>query len=346
MTSVPDLTRLMHLICPRCGREGNEGWRCPCGALRELSGSGAAEEASAPRSLLGEGSTPLLEERSGAGTLLVKAEYRNPTGSFKDRGSAAVVAAALRTGATALVSDSSGNAALSLAAHAARASLPLEVFVPEVCNPWILQRLEELGARVIAVPGHRSAASEKAEARAGEPDGPWDAGHARNPWFLVGTGSIAGELIDQLEGRAPGVLVLPVGNGTLLLGAHRAFLRMVESGRVSTLPRIVAVQTEACAPLVAAWRGEEAPPPEPTVARGLAVDQPARGPEIIAAVRESEGLFLSVREDELVEGTAALRARGHIVDPCAGAAWAGALRARETLGDEGDWVVTLTGLQR
>jgi threonine synthase len=138
------------------------------------------------------------------------------------------------------------------------------------------------------------------------------------------------ELWEQLGGRLPATLVLPVGNGTLVLGAYLGCRDLLDQGLISRLPQIVAVQAEGCAPLAQAFRDGQAVPAEivgePTVAEGIAIARPARGAQILAAVRDSGGVILTVTDDQVNAAHAALARAGLYVEPTAAACWA-ALRA-------------------
>ncbi|MEY2434716.1 MAG: threonine synthase [Acidimicrobiaceae bacterium] len=262
---------------------------------------------------MGEGDTPLAEVRLRGRDVTVKLEFEAPTGSFKDRGAACLVAAALDVGATRLVADSSGNAGISIAAYAARAGLPCEVFVSDALPAAKLARID---ARVRMVKGAREDVAAAAVARVAE-TGAFYASHVWNPWFFEGTKRYVYELVDQLGGRLPAALVLPVGNGTLVLGAWRA---MQELG--VTAP-ILAVQAVKCGPIARAFdagrQNVEAVEDEGTVAAGIAIAAPVRGSEILAAVRASGGSVVTVTDEEILAAADELATQGFLVEPTAAA---------------------------
>ncbi|GLW10030.1 threonine synthase [Microtetraspora sp. NBRC 13810] len=324
---------------PTAGR-----WRCDCGGLLDLP-LGAAEwpPRSGIRSMwrfldagdlpwrdvtLGEGDTPLVEEEDG---LHLKVEYASPTGSFKDRGAVVLVALARALGASRLVADSSGNAGTAVAAYAARAGLPAEIFVPAGTSEKKLHQIRGHGAGVTVVEGSREDTAAAAIARV-EETGAFYASHVYNPYFHEGTKTYALEIFEQLGGVVPATLVLPAGNGTLVLGAHRGFEELRAAGVIDRVPRIVAVQSELCAPLAAAWAvGRDEPDPvKPghTLAEGIAIADPARGSRILAAVGDSDGTFVTVGEDEIAEAHAALAARGLWVEPTGAVSYAAVRRLR------------------
>jgi threonine synthase len=262
---------------------------------------------------MGEGNTPLAAIRAGDREVLAKLEFEGPTGSFKDRGAAVLIAAALDVGATRLVADSSGNAGTAIAAHAARAGLPCEVFVSSALASSKVARID---AQVIAVKGTREDVAAAAVARMDE-TGAFYASHVWNPWFFEGTKQYVHELVAQLGGRLPAALVLPAGNGTLVLGAWRA---LQELG--STTP-IIAVQAAGCAPVAQAFASGqdhvEAVIDRGTAAAGIAIADPVRGDEMLAAVRATGGWFVTVTDEEISTAANDLAGQGFLVEPTAAA---------------------------
>ncbi len=138
-----------------------------------------------------------------------------------------------------------------------------EVYVPESTSPARVAAVEGLGARVVVVAGDRAAAGEAARAAA-EETGAWYASHVYRPEFAHGVKTLAFELHEQLDGP-PGTVVVPAGNGTLVLGLWLGFRELG-----ARLPRIVAVQAERCAPLAGLA------PTGPTAASGIAIPAPPR----------------------------------------------------------------------
>jgi threonine synthase len=344
------------LVCTVCGQTfplDSLDWRCACGGLFDLapwppfdpSRVDAAQSglwryrALLPLDpawqpvTLGEGNTPLVQADWGGQSLYFKLESLAPTGSFKDRG-AAVLATALRgIGIRRVVEDSCGNAGASLTAYAAHAGIACEVCVPAgVAGPKLAQ-IQAHGAEVIEIKGRREYAALAAWAAAAH--GAYYASHVYNPYFIAGTETLAYELWEQLKHRAPDALLLPVGNGTLLLGLFRGFERLRQAGLITHMPRLFAVQTEACAPIHQAFvQGREAVEPvtpAPTVATGIAIGQPVRGAQILAAVRASEGSVLSVSEEEIKKAHKQMAGQGLYVEETAAAAVAAVPRLAERL---------------
>ena len=209
---------------------------------------------------LGEGWTPLVAAEWDGRPLHFKAEYLNPTGSFKDRGAAVVVTALKAMGVRDIVEDSSGNAGAALAAYAARAGLSAAIYVPAHASPVKQAQIAAYGAEVVPVPGPRAEAT-RAVRQAAE-GGAVYASHVYSPFFAQGVKTLAFELWEQLGGRAPESIVVPVGHGSLLLGLYQGLRALLLAGLIERLPRLFGVQARACAPLARAWtRGLSAPEP-------------------------------------------------------------------------------------
>jgi threonine synthase len=170
------------------------------------------------------------------------------------------------------------------------------------------------------------------------------ASHNWQPVFVQGVMTWALEVWEQLGFRAPDNIVMPVGNGSLLLGALRAFDLLIASGEVARLPRLFAVQSEAFAPLVRAFDIglEEVPAVEggETLAEGVAIAQPVRGPALLDAVRQSNGRAIAVSDIDISEAFRHLAGEGIFVEPVAGLR---RLLGDETVGPQETTVVVLTG---
>jgi threonine synthase len=275
---------------------------------------------------MGEGMTPMVPAPGRPGAWL-KLDFLMPTLSFKDRGAVVLATLAKMLTARRLIVDSSGNAGTAVAAYAARAGLPCEVFVPGSTSAAKLYQMRAHGAEVRTVAGDRQAAAEAAVARLAEAPPGYYASHVYQPYFLHGTKSWAYEVWEQSGGRLPAEVLLPVGNGTLLLGAHIGFAELRDAGRASGVPRIVGVQASSCAPLARSWAGRPEPfTPAPTVAEGIAVACPPRHDQVLAAVRATGGEIVSVSEDEIVAARDDLARHGFFVEPTAAVCWAALCR--------------------
>lgn len=282
---------------------------------------------------MGEGMTSLIPQPNGNVDIDVrlKVDFLMPTSSYKDRGAAMLVAHAIRVGARQLIADSSGNAGTAISAYAGRAGLPCTVFVRADSSAKKLAQMRSHGATVVEVPGTREDAAAAAMA-AVESTHSFYASHVFNPFFIEGTKTFGYEVWEQLGWAAPEAIVVPVGNGTLVLGAARAFEELLASGEIGHLPRLIAVQAAGCAPIA---RGFEAGTPvvavanEGTIADGIAIAVPARGDQIIEAVRRSGGAFVTVDDDETRAAMDNLARQGLFVEPTAATPWAALLRLCE-----------------
>lgn len=288
---------------------------------------------SLPHVSLGEGRTPLVGLTEGVSA---KLDFLMPTLSFKDRGAVMLAELARRLEPRLVVADSSGNAGTAVAAYCARAGLPCAVYVPDGTSPKKLEQIRAHGARLTVVPGDRDAAARAAQEAAGEP-GVFYASHVFNPHFLHGTKTYVYELWEDGGGRLPDTIVVPVGNGTLLLGAALAIDELAGHGLIDRRPALVAVQAEAVSPLAAAFRaGAEdltgpatAPasgPATATLAEGIAIPRPPRAAQILRAVRANGGTFLTVTEDQIRAAQLDLARSGLFVETTGVACWA-AVRA-------------------
>ena len=264
----------------------------------------------------GEGMTPMVPVDLGPASLLVKLEQLFPTGSYKDRGAAVLVSKAKELGIGRIVEDSSGNAGCAIAAYAARAGMVCDILVPENASPGKLAQILLSGAALRRIPGSRektaAAALEAAETA-------YYASHSWNPFFFQGTKTFAYEVWEQLSFRAPDALLLPAGNGTLLIGSYIGFRDLKEDGLVDKVPRHIAVQADRCAPLLAMFRdGLDAVPAietRETIAEGVAIAAPVRGKEIVDIVRETGGEVLAVSDEEVERALVLLGRKGFYVEP-------------------------------
>jgi len=265
---------------------------------------------------LGEGNTPLVWAEAFGRRVAFKCEYQNPTGSFKDRGTAALVSFLKSRGVTEAVEDSSGNAGASFAAYAARAGIRARVFVPESASGPKRRQIEMYGAELVPVAGARSNAAEAVK-KAAEAGAVY-ASHAYLPFNLPGYATIAEEIIAQVGG-VPSAVIVPAGQGGLLLGAWRGFLNGSPRGVREEAPRMIGVQAEACSPLVEE-RGKKKEEGT-TIAEGVRVSHPLRRDAVLKAVEESGGGWIAVAEADILPGRDAVAQKGFYGEPTSAIAW-------------------------
>lgn len=291
---------------------------------------------------LGEGNTPLIMVKEGQRAIYLKCEHLNPTGSFKDRGTAVLISALVEQGVKKALEDSSGNAGASFAAYAARAGIEATVYVPDYASGPKKAQIQAHGARVVPIAGPRSAVSDavQQEAKKGE----IYASHTYLPHGIAGMATIAYELVSQL-GKAPGTILAPVGQGTLFLGLYRGFLALQEAGVIDSIPKLVAVQAQACAPIWSVFKagatGLEWVQEGTTVAEGIRILHPLRGDRILEAIDESGGMAIAVEEDEILPARDELAGRGLYVEPTSAVVWAALAQCLPQLDDP--VVLMLTG---
>lgn len=371
--------------CPSCGTTyglAPSVFRCACGSLLDIAPFEprfspdpserslfryaasmppvlAAAKDILSRVSMGEGLTPLVPLDPADPSVLVKVDYAMPTLSFKDRGAAVLVAAARASGARHLVQDSSGNAGASVAAYAARAGLACDIYAPATTSPGKVAQIEAFGARAVLVPGSRedtaAAALDAAENGGGVNNGAEGtatggtmyASHVYNPFFYQGTKTYVYELFETLGKRLPDTLYLPLGNGTLVLGAIMAMDELFALGLVPGPSHVVAVQAAGCAPVYRAWSGGAATVSQVhnagTAAEGIAIAAPLRGTQVLAALRRIGAEVVLAPEDGIAAAARAVAARGFHIETTSAATFAAFFARRAAGMQEGTVVLPLCG---
>jgi threonine synthase len=267
----------------------------------------------------GEGDTPLRKLGSIRGNVWVKDETRNPTGTFKDRGASLAVTALSGLGVKDLVLASEGNAGCSFALYSHMSDTTCRVFLPRQANPAKIELSRKLGATVTLVEGTIGDAGRSAEALA-KKKGSYNASTFVTPYRHDGKGTMALEICERLGWKSPDWVVYPVGGGVGLVGMWKMFSILKKIGWVMKGPRFVAVQPANCAPIVKAYNSkkedvEEWKDPK-TIAFGLRIPKPLAGRWILRSLRESDGIALSVTEDEIRKSMGqALKDEGLLLEP-------------------------------
>jgi threonine synthase len=354
--------------CGQCGQRYEYSvavWRCCCGGPLEIETQTPFAEPDGSetgiwkywralppvpqtfRVSLGEADTPLVAIPGLPGDVRAKLEFLSPTGSFKDRGTAVVVSRLRHLGVAHLVEDSSGNAGASIAAYCAAAGIQCTIYVPDTASKGKLTQMRIHGASVVSVPGPRPAATEAAISAAGAS---YYANHVLDPYFFEGTKTAAFEIIAQLCGTIPARVILPVGQGTMLLGLARGFRQLSSAGQLSSMPKLVAVQSDACAPLYEVFHRNLGRIPEVAVregilAEGIATASPLRWQTVIEVIRQSNGEIIRVPDSDVRDALFNLGRLGLFVEPTAATVFAAmrqlAVRKREL---DGITILMLTGL--
>jgi threonine synthase len=260
---------------------------------------------------LGERTTPLLPcprlgKKLGLSDLWIKDDSQLPTGSFKSRGQAVAISMAKELGVHRVAIPTAGNAGGAMAAYAARAGMEAYVFMP-ADTPRINQfEASMAGAKVFLVDGLITDCGKIV--RAGKDTMNWfDLSTLREPYRIEGKKTMGLELAEQFRWRLPDVILYPTGGGTGLIGMWKAFQELRELGWLESnvLPRMVAVQSDGCAPIVRAFemgsRFAETFNPAATIASGIRVPAAVGDFMIIDALRESTGTAIAVDERRIVE---------------------------------------------
>ncbi len=265
---------------------------------------------------LGTGGTSLIKstrisENLGLKNLYFKLENQNPSGSFKDRPISIGVSKAKEFGSKTLSAASSGNAAAALATFGAKAKQNVVVFVPEIASLGKLAQITLLGAKVIRVKnlheGVDSSISLFKEAYHTMGWTPCPSFGPFNPFQFEGTKSLAFELCDQLDYNIPDWIFCPTGSGGLISGIFRGFKEFEKLDFIKSVPKMVAVQSEQCSPIVESFNKRSNPldfkdwsfTPK-TIANGLADPHPWDADSALETLYESQGEAVSVGEEDII----------------------------------------------
>ncbi len=271
---------------------------------------------------LGEGWTPLVKFSDN---VHVKLENLNPTGSFKDRGSAILVSALhklIKKQKAYISEDSSGNAGASIAAYAAHAELKAKIYVPETVSGPKFNQIQFYGAEVVKVSGSRNKVAEEAQ----KPEaGKVYVGHILHPLFRDGIRSLAYEIAEEFGWKIPDYVFLPVSAGTLLLGVINGFKHLLDSNIIKSTPKIVACQTTQVSPLYHRFQGLSYTPPKSvtSIADALVSIDPPLLELMVKSLKQANGDAVIVEEEEIMEAFRELAGKGFFVEPSSAVAYAG-----------------------
>ena len=215
-----------------------------------------------------------------------------------------------------MLEDSSGNGGAAIAAYAAAGGLAATIMAPASTSPAKTVQMRAHGASVELIPGTRQDTADAAVRRS---DTTFYASHNWHPFFLQGTKTLAYELWEDLGFRAPDNVITPCGAGSNVLGCEIGFSELLRAGQIDCMPRIFAAQPANCGPIAAAFLEGGAVPPgleiRPTIAEGTAIAQPIRLPEVLGALRETQGGAVMLTEDEIAQATLDLARIGIYVEP-------------------------------
>lgn len=355
------------IICTKCSTVypiNQALWQCPCGGLLDIDIKTNLSLDSIVRRkptmwryrevlpiiddgaivTYEEGFTPLLKTVWSRRSIYVKQDFLFPTGSYKDRGASVLISKVRELGIDEVIEDSSGNAGAAIAAYCARAGISCHIYVPENTAADKVGQIQAYHAQLHTVKGTREDTAQTTLRKAARM---YYASHYWNPFFMHGTKTFAYEICEQLDWYAPHTVIVPVGHGTLLIGAYLGFTEMLAAGIINRLPKIIAVQAERCAPCAFAFdQGYKARYEYAyldTVATGIAIANPVRKKQIITAVHMSDGHFITVTDAEIITALKKLCEKGFYVEPTAAATFAGLLHYLTNAPPNEVIVTTLTG---
>jgi len=373
------MARITHLECTKCGQRlsaDNPQTVCPQdgGVLYARYDLNAIKATLSPGQLtgractmwryaevlpeaepvsLGEGFTPMLPSREYP-NVYIKDEGLNPTGSFKARGLSAAVTMAKHYGLKKLAIPSAGNAAGALAAYAAAAGIEAYIFMPKDVPMANRIESEYYGAHVTLVDGLISDCARMVGERK-QIEGWFDVSTLKEPFRLEGKKTMGYEVAEQLGWRMPQGIIYPTGGGVGMIGMWKAFDEMEQLGWIGPKrPKMVAVQSAGCAPIVKAWDEGKAAAEmwanAATKAAGLRVPKAYGDYLILDILRKSRGTAVAVTDLEIMDALHQwARVEGIFAAPEGAAALAANRKLRENgFFDSQDTVVlfnTGTGLK-
>jgi threonine synthase len=375
-------------VCPRCG----ETLEIDCGLARRADGSALRKlwgshpvlrtaskdlretsgvwrylellpfEANAPLVTLFEGNTPLFDaprsaEYCGLAALRLKHQGYNPTGSFKDTGMAAAITQAVISGASTAVCASTGNTAASLAAYAARAGLQAAILLPrgQVSSSKLAQSLD-YGALVLEIDGNFDACMRLVQEIGDHPS--IYVANSINPFRIEGQKTVAFEIVEQCNWRAPDQVVVPGGNMGNSTAIGKGFQELLDLGLIDRLPKLNVIQAEGAAPLAGLFAAldsktrsdaipEKLEPVEnpQTLATAIKIGAPVSWKKSLRAVLRSGGQIISVSEQEIADAKAMIGRDSIGCEPASATTVAGIKKLVATghIRQHDDVVAVLTG---
>jgi len=329
----------MKLVCQECKKSYPHDakiWRCECGGMLDVEYTSQfpletiknrgktlwryreAIPVLYDKNIISfnEGFTPIIEDKIENKTVRFKLEYLLPSGSYKDRGATVMISKAMEQGVKRLVEDSSGNAGSAVAAYCAKADIECEIFVPSYASQGKIIQIQLYGATLHTIFGTRE---DTAEAALKAAETKFYGSHVWNPYFLQGTKTFAFETIEQMGWDIPDTIIMPLGHGGLLLGTFMGLEELFNARLIDELPRLIGVQSESCPPLAEAYRKGLNDYVEilkkETIAEGVMVKNPLRAPQILDAVKRTDGEIITVSENEIKKALKRILKKGYYIEP-------------------------------
>ena len=292
---------------------------------------------------------PNLAKVLGMKSLWVKDDSGNPTHSFKDRVVAVALSAAKALGFETVSCASTGNLANAVAAAAARAGLKSVVFIPSDLEPAKVVTTAVYGGALVAIQGTYDDVNRLCSEVAGEL--PWAFVNVNiRPFYAEGSKTMGYEIAEQLGWRLPEQVVIPIASGSLLTKVDKAWRELSKLGLVEGTPyKVFGAQAEGCNPVASAFlQGRDfiTPVKPNTIAKSLAIGNPADGPYAIDIARRTGGAIEQVTDEEIVEGIRLLASTEGIFAETAGGVTVATLRkllAQGQLDPDAETVLLNTG---
>jgi threonine synthase len=288
------------------------------------------------------GGTPVyypeqLRQELGLKDLWIKDEGKNPTASFKDRASAVVIARAREIGSEFVVTASTGNAGAALAGLAAAIGQKAIIFAPKTAPPAKIAQLLVYRAEVILVDGNYDAAFDLS-IEAVKEFGWYCRNTGYNPFTIEGKKTAAFEIWEEIIIKKsmdykPLSIFVSVGDGNIISGIHKGFKDLISLGWMEYMPRIFGIQSEGSAAIANAFNNKSEniiPVKANTIADSISVDLPRDGLRAVRAATQTNGAYLMVTDQQILEAIAGLGKAGIFSEPAGATAYAGLVKAVES----------------
>ena len=287
------------------------------------------------------GLTPVYQPESlrkelGLKKLFIKDESCNPSASFKDRASAIVVSRAIEAGIDTIIAASTGNAGAAMACMAASVGKRAIILAPRSAPPAKIAQLLTFGAQVVLIDGSYDDAFDLSISASNE-FGWYNRNTGYNPYTVEGKKTAGLEIWEQVLRHLPSDndvnIFIPVGDGNILSGVAKGFLDLLALGWIKKLPRLIGVQAEGSAAIYNAFvqkSNQVKAVKATTIADSISVDLPRDGLRALNRVRQSNGFFITVSDEQILAAIPKLGSAGIFVEPAAAAAYAGLMQSLET----------------
>lgn len=287
------------------------------------------------------GLTPVYQPESlrkelGMKKLFIKDESCNPSASFKDRASAIVVSRAIEAGIDTIIAASTGNAGAAMACMAASVGKRAIILAPRSAPPAKIAQLLTFGAQVVLIDGSYDDAFDLSISASNE-FGWYNRNTGYNPYTVEGKKTAGLEIWEQVLRHLPldndFNVFIPVGDGNILSGVAKGFVDLLALGWIKKLPRLIGVQAEGSAAIYNAFvqkSNQVKAVKATTIADSISVDLPRDGLRALNRVRQSNGFFITVSDEQILAAIPKLGSAGIFVEPAAAAAYAGLMQSLET----------------